>query len=103
MNPSETAEQSGPDTDIANRVSDLLVGYLLRAGRGTWPGTDGLTVAEAVGAFYPAEARAGHVPGSAELVGRHPELAAGIGAFFGRTGHARRFTGGDNKGPGFVE
>lgn len=56
MNPFETAEQPGPDTDVANRVAELLEGYLLQAVRGMWPGTDGLTVTEAVGALYHAEA-----------------------------------------------
>ncbi len=88
MNPFETAEQPGPDTDVANRVAELLEGYLLQAVRGMWPGTDGLTVTEAVGALYHAEARAGRVPDFVELARRHPELADGIEAFFGQMGHA---------------
>ena len=103
MNRFETPEQPGPDTDVANRVAELLAGYLLLAVRGRWPGTDGLTVTEAVGGLYQAEARAGRVPDVVELARRHPELAEGIEAFFGPMGHPRRFTGGDNKGSGFVE
>ncbi len=88
MNPLETAEQAGPETDVANRVTEVLQGYLLPAVRGMWPGTDGLTVTEAVGALYHVEARAGRVPDFVELAQRHPELADGIEAFFGQMGHA---------------
>ena len=85
MNPFETAEQPGTDTDIANRVAELVEGYLHLAVRGTWPGTDGLTVTEAVGALYHAEARAARVPDVVGLARRHPELAKGIAAFFDRS------------------
>ena len=88
MNPFDTTEQTGADTVVANRVVELLVGYLLPAGPSLWPGTDGLTVAEAVGMLYPAEVRAGHLPDQAELVRRHPELAEGIVAFFSRGARA---------------
>ena len=88
MNPFETAEQPRPDTDVAYRVAEVLEGYLLPAVRGMWPGTDGLTVTDAVGALYHAEVRAGRAPDLVELVRRHPELGEGIAAFFGQMGHA---------------
>lgn len=88
MNPFDAQEWPVADTEVANRVAELLAGYLLPAVRGTWPGTDGLTVAEAVEALYHTEAQAGRVPDPVELARRHPELAEGIDAFFGRMGHA---------------
>jgi hypothetical protein len=81
MNPSDPG---GPLETVAepnNRVAELLAGYLLSAGVSAGPGTDGLTVAEAVGAFYQAAALAGQVPDRAELTRRHPELADAISAF----------------------
>ena len=80
MTPSETAGPCEPATELGNRVAELLAGYLLSAGQNPWPGTDGLTVAEAVTAFYQAAALVGRVPDAAELARRHPELAAGIAA-----------------------
>ena len=84
MNPFDTTERTVADTVVADRVVELLAGYLFPTGPGMWPGADGLTVAEAVGMLYPAEVRAGHLPDQAELVRRHPELADGIVAFFSR-------------------
>jgi hypothetical protein len=63
------------------RVAELLAGYVLSAGHSGWPGTDGLTVAEAAGAFSHAAALAGQVPDRAELTRRHPERADAIRAF----------------------
>jgi hypothetical protein len=88
MNPSDCGAPAGTHSDVENSVAELLAGYLLSAGHGVGPGTDGLTVADAVGALYHAEARAGHVPGLAELVRRHPELAESIAAFVGQMGYA---------------
>ena len=51
MTPSETAGPSEPATELGNRVAELRAGYLLSAGQSPWPGTDGLTVSEAVTAF----------------------------------------------------
>jgi hypothetical protein len=81
MNPSNP---SGPLETVAeqnNRVAALLAGYLLSARHSAWPGTDGLTVAEATGAFYQTAALAGQVPDLAELTHRHPELADAISTF----------------------
>ena len=69
---------------MTKRVVELLASHLLSAGRGGWPGTDGLTITEVVAAFYRTEAHAGRVPSSADLVGSHPEMAEGIEAFFGQ-------------------
>jgi hypothetical protein len=80
MNPSDPGGLPEP-AEPENEVAELLAGYLLSAGRSAWPGTDGMTVAEAVGAFYPAAARAGQVPALAELIRRHPELADALTAF----------------------
>ena len=46
MDPFEPSEQPGTDADVTRVVTELLAGYLLTAVRGTWPGTDSLTVAE---------------------------------------------------------
>ena len=81
MNPDDTAEPLGMDIDVASHVADLLAGYLLSSERGAGPGTDGLTVVEAVRAFYRAASLTGQVPGPAELVRLHPALAAEIAAF----------------------
>jgi hypothetical protein len=84
MNPFDPGGPPAPDAGPGGRAIALLAGYLLAAGRGAWPGTDGLTVAEAVVAFYRSAALSGQVPGPAELARRHPELADGIGALLGR-------------------
>jgi hypothetical protein len=64
------------------RVIELLARYLLASNNPAWPGTDGFTVDEVVGADYLVEAKAGHVPPPSELIRRHPGLANGISAFF---------------------
>lgn len=86
MNPFAPNASLEPDGDVAHRVADLLAGYLLSATGSVGPGTDGLTVSEAVGTLYPAEVRAGHVPDPTELVRRHPELADDIVTFFNQGG-----------------
>jgi hypothetical protein len=62
-------------------VSDLLVGYLLAAPVGGWPGADGMLVSEVL-REYPSAAAARLVPCEADLCGRHPELTAEVVAFF---------------------
>jgi hypothetical protein len=81
MNPADPVGSLESDTELVNNVAELLAGYLLADVLANLPGTDGLTVADAVGAFYNVEARAGHVPDSTELARRHPKLAEKIAAF----------------------
>jgi hypothetical protein len=81
MNPSDLTGPREPGAEPNNTVAELLAGYLLWAGPGAGPGTDGLTVAEAAGAFYRAAALVGQVPDLDELTRRHPELADAISAF----------------------
>jgi hypothetical protein len=81
MNPSDPTGPLETGAEPNNRVAELLAGYLLSTGPRAGPGTDGLTVAEAAGAFYQAAARAGQVPDLAELTRRHPEQADAISAF----------------------
>ena len=81
MTPSDPTGPLEPVAEPNNRVAELLAGYLLSAGPSAGPGTDGLTVVEAAGAFYQAAARAGQAPDLAELTRRHPELADAISAF----------------------
>jgi hypothetical protein len=81
MNPSDPGGPLDTAAEPNNKVAELLVGYLLSAGHSAWPGTDGMTVAEAAGAFYPAASQAGQVPDLAELIRRHPELADAIRTF----------------------
>jgi hypothetical protein len=81
MNPANPVGSLESNTELTNRVVELLAGYLLADGRGMLPGTDGLTIEEAVRALYNAEARAGHVPDPLELARRHPKLADTIAAF----------------------
>ncbi len=75
-----------PEPADATLVAELLERYLLSSAPAAWPGTDGLTVAEAIGERYRAEARAGRVPDFAELVRGHPELADALTAFFDAAG-----------------
>ena len=75
MNPADPSGSLESDTELVNRVAELLADYLLADELAEWPGTDGLTVEEAVCAFYNTEARAGHVPDPLELARRHPKLA----------------------------
>ena len=62
-------------------MSDVLVGYLLRAPAYRWPGMDGLLVSEVL-REYTALASARVVPNEAALCERHPDLAAHVVAFF---------------------
>jgi hypothetical protein len=81
MNPSDPTWPLETGAELNNRVAELLAGYLLSAGHTAWPGTDGLTVADAACAFYKVAALAGQVPDLAELTRRHPELADAMRTF----------------------
>jgi hypothetical protein len=63
-------------------VVRLLAEYLRVSCPVGWPGTDGLTLEEVVGAAYPAAVTARLVPDLEELVKGHVELADAINAFF---------------------
>lgn len=63
------------------RVVRLLAECFLEGAGPDWPGADGLTVEE-VAREYPRAVASGLVPSVKELASRHPDLAAGIAAFF---------------------
>jgi len=89
-----TSDSSMPGPEARNRVAELLADYLLTSGWVMGPGTDGLVVDDVVGQYYLPALSIGHVPDSAELVIRHPELADAIAEFFKRQGpHSSTATG----------
>ena len=71
---------------IEGPLADLLAGYLLTSRWASFPGTDGMTVADVVVTEYPAARAGGYVPGPDELARRHPDRADAVAAFFGRGG-----------------
>lgn len=62
-------------------LNAILLGHLRAMDPHFWPGIDGLTL-EVVLDSYCHAAAAGHVPGKAELLQRHPGLADAIEALF---------------------
>jgi hypothetical protein len=69
-------------------LQDLLLRYLLGANVPSWPGTDGMTIADVLRS-YPNCAACGQVPGPSELLCRHPDLAVAIHAYFADPSEAR--------------
>jgi alginate O-acetyltransferase complex protein AlgI len=63
------------------RLQAVLLGYL-QAASPCWPGTDGLTLEDALAGYRHAVA-AGLVPGLEELLRHHPDLAEDLRALFG--------------------
>jgi hypothetical protein len=82
MNAPEPPASATGDSEVEDRVVALLAEYLLAAGHLSWPGTDGLTVKDAVKELYVVASAAGRAPNPAELAHRHPELTAAVIAFF---------------------
>ena len=75
-----TGEHGTPQAD-RSALFDVLVGNLLAAGVGRWPGCDGLLVADVLDEY--TRAAAAHlVPGEHALCERYPALAAQVVAFF---------------------
>jgi hypothetical protein len=68
-------------TLTAIRFEDVLLDYLRASAVSSWPGGDGLTVANVL-RHYPAAVVAGRVPGWQELLRQHPDLADDVDAFF---------------------
>lgn len=62
-------------------LNEILLGHLRMMDANFSPGIDGLTL-DVVLACYTRAAAAGHVPGKAELLRRHPELATELESFF---------------------
>jgi hypothetical protein len=67
------------------RVRELLLGYLQAAVVPLWPGTDGLTMQDAL-VSYPQAAAAGRVPDLRQLLRDHPALAEELTALFAEYG-----------------
>jgi hypothetical protein len=69
-------------------VRELLLGYLQAAAVSLWPGSDGLTLQDAL-LSYPQAAAAGLVPDLRQLLRDHPALAEELTALFAEHGRPR--------------
>jgi hypothetical protein len=69
------------------RLRAILLEQLQAAAALSWPGSDGLTVEDALAAYL-AAASERRVPGQEELCRRYPALAADITAFFAYARHS---------------
>jgi hypothetical protein len=65
----------------AERLCDILLKHLSRAGVVTWPGVDAMQIQDVLLAYAPAAA-GGSVPSPEKLRATHPELAVELDAFF---------------------
>ncbi len=67
------------------RLRELLLGYLRAAAFPLWPGSDGLTLEDALRS-YPQAAAAGRAPDLRQLLHMYPELAEELMALFAEHG-----------------
>ena len=70
---------------MAERLRELLLGYLQAGKVFAWPGGDGLLADDVLGCYLEAVS-AGEVPGWQELRRRHPELMPVLEAFLASKG-----------------
>ncbi len=74
------------------RLQEILLGYLQASAVPLGPGTDGLTLQDALLA-YPQAAATGRVPDKAELLRRHPDLTDVLEAWFADSDAFYKFLG----------
>jgi hypothetical protein len=72
-------------TDQTRRVHELLLAYLRAVDAPWWPGSDSLTLEDALRS-YPQAAADGLVPDLPALLASHPELTDILRDFFPRSG-----------------